>query len=393
MKHNFDTMLQRRYNGSMKWETPYINKRFQTNLKSNDKFYPLFIADMDFTMDQKIQKRLVEFAQVGDLGYFHIQDKFYESIIRWYKDIHHVHVERNWIMPSIGTITTLHLLSDLFARGKNILLMTPVYGPFYNCAQIGHPYTLPLKYVDQEYCIDFEELEDCFRTSNIQLLLFCNPHNPSGKVWSYNELNQLVKLCRKYQVMILSDEIHSDILITNKKFTSFIEFFDDYDRIWVSTSPNKTFNISGLSTSYTICKNVDLNNRFNAYLSSLHISPQRIGIYMIETVYDEGREWYKGLLEYLRLNIEMVISILKTTDIKVMKPDAGYLIWAYLPKVNDMDRFVVCLANQTNVLLETGSRFIENNDGWLRINCATNHDLLNEAMIQFVEFYKIYLEE
>lgn len=390
MKHDFDMMLQRRYNGSMKWESPYINKRFQTDLKADDKFYPLFIADMDFTMDQKIQEKLVDFVKAGDLGYFHIQDSFYESIIKWYDDIHHTHIEKNWIIPSIGTITTLHLLSDLFSKGKNILLMTPVYGPFYNCAQIGHPYTMSLKYVNHEYSIDFQELEHKFQTLNIQTLLFCNPHNPGGKAWSRDELNQLVKLCKKYQVMILSDEIHSDMLISQKPFTSLIEFFDEYDRILISTSPNKTFNISGLSTSYTICKNEDLNNQFNNYLSSLHIGPQRIGIYMIETVYNEGREWYKGLLEYLQRNIEMTVSLLETTDIEVMKPDAGYLIWVYLPKVKDIDQFIVDLANHTHVLLETGSRFIENNEGWLRINTATNHDLLKEAMIQFIEFYKNY---
>ena len=224
----------------------------------------------------------------------------------------------------------------------------------------------------------------------IDVLLFCNPHNPGGKAWSYEELNQLVQLCKKYQVMIISDEIHGDILISDKKFVSLIQFFDIYDQIIVSSSPNKTFNISGLSTSFTICKTEDFNKQFNDYLSKLHIGPQRIGIYMIETVYNEGKQWYYDLLEYLRQNINMTMELLETTDMKIMKPDTGYLIWVYLPKIANIDQFVIDLANETHVLLETGSRFIDNYEGWVRINTATNSDLLKEAMMRFIEFYKSY---
>lgn len=390
MKHDFNLMLERRYNGSMKWEASYINQRFQTHFTDEDKFYPLFIADMDFTMDQGIKDKLMEFVGAGDFGYFHVQDSFYTSIIKWHEDIHHTHIQKEWITPSIGTITSLHLLSDLFSKDKNILILTPVYGPFYSCAQLGKAHTMPLTYIDHEYVIDFEKLEKTFQKKHIHTLLFCNPHNPGGKAWSYDELNQLVGLCKKYNVMILSDEIHSDILISSKPFVSLVCFFDQYDRIFVSTSPNKTFNISGLSTSYTICSNEDLNQQFNNYLSSLHIGAQRLGIYMIEIVYNEGRKWYQGLLEYLRRNIEMTIFLLETTDMEVMKPDAGYLIWIHLPKVKNIDQFIMDLANQTHVLLETGSRFIENNEGWLRINTATNHDLLKEAIEKLMEFYNHY---
>ena len=390
MKHNFDLMLERRHNGSMKWEAPYINKRFHTHLQADDLFYPLFIADMDFTMDSQVKEKLVNFVNEGDLGYFHVQDSFYESIINWYDAIHHINVKKDWIIPSIGTITSLHLLADLHAKDKNILIMTPVYGPFYNCSKIGHTYTLPLKIQDQEYDIDFEQLENIFKVHQIHTLLFCNPHNPGGKAWTYEQLSRLVQLCKQYDVMIISDEIHGDMLISDKKFISLIQFFDEYDRIIVSSSPNKTFNISGLSTSFTICKNEYFNQQFQDYLKKLHIEPQRIGIYMIETVYNEGRQWYQDLLKYLRRNIEMVIGRLETTDMKIMKPDAGYLVWVHLPKIKDIDQFIIDLANQTHVLLETGSRFVDHYDGWLRINTATQYELLKEAISQFVEFYNEY---
>ena len=111
---------------------------------------------------------------------------------------------------------------------------------------------------------------------------------------------------------------------------------------------------------------------------------------MIETVYNEGKQWYYDLLEYLRQNINMTMELLETTDMKIMKPDTGYLIWVYLPKIANIDQFVIDLANETHVLLETGSRFIDNYEGWVRINTATNSDLLKEAMMRFIEFYKSY---
>lgn len=392
MKNDFEQLLERRYNGSMKWESEYIKKRFHVSIDHQDKFYPLFIADMDFCMDKNVQNRLIDFVQKGDFGYFHIQDSFYDSIIHWYEDIHQEHIKKQWLTATCGTITSMHLLCDCFSKGKNILLMTPIYGPFQNCANRGHAYHYALHYQDGRYHICFEELETILQSKSIHTLLLCNPHNPGGISWSHDELEQLVLLCKKYDIYIFSDEIHGDLQISKNHMVSLVHFFEKYDKIVVCSSPNKTFNISGLSTSYTICGCQAINEQLNTYLASLHLGVQRLGIYAIECVYTYGKQWYYDLLEYLKRNMNMTISYL-SQYMEVMLPDAGYLIWVRLPKVKDVDKFVMDLAKDTLVLVETGSRFVDNYQGWIRINTATQHDLLQEAMEKLVNYYQEYKGE
>lgn len=393
MKEMFDRILHRKNNGSMKWETEYIKKRFQLELTDHDDFYPLFIADMDFELCPEVLEKFHQYYKNPDFGYFHIQSSFFESIVNWYKDIHHITINKDWIIPSIGTITSLHLVCDMLARNREVLYFTPIYGPFQNCANLGKKKSLPLLLKDNKYQIDFEKLEELFKTHGIKVLLFCNPHNPGGRMWKRGELQKLVSLCQQYHVTILSDEIHGDFEICDERFVSLIEFHDQYDQIIVSSSPNKTFNISGLSTSYLICANPKIIQEYGAYFNQLHLGCNRMGIWMVEAVYNYGKEWYYQLLEYLKENIQSAVDIMQKNDIQVMRPECGYLIWIHVSKVKNIDRFIIELAKETHVLLETGSRFVDNYEGWIRINVATRKDIVETAIKKFVKFYSEYEEK
>ena len=392
MTYNFNDILNRRNNSSMKWEAPYIKKRFHIDIDDHTEIFPMFIADMDFKMDINVKNKLHSLIEEPDFGYFHIQDSFYQSIINWYKDIHYLDIHKNWIVPSIGTISSLHLACDMIASDKEIVIMTPVYGPFLNCAKIGHPITLPLLLEDNRYIIDFINLEKIFKNHNIKVLLFCNPHNPGGRIWSKEELKQLVLLCKQYDVTILSDEIHGDFIFNNQKYTSLLEFHDIYDYIIVSTSPNKTFNISGLSTSFILCTNKQLKEDYESYLNRLHITPNRLGINMIEYVYTYGKEWYKELLKVIQSNIDYIVNTVTLSGCTVMKPEGGFLVWVYLNNVDDVDQFILKLAKDTHVLLETGARFVDNYQGWIRINAATSPNIVQEAMKRFIQFYNTHYQ-
>lgn len=389
--HHFDNILNRKNNGSMKWNQKYIEKRF--HIQDIEDIYPLFIADMDFHMDETIKQKIQEQIDQADFGYFTIQDSFYQSIIHWYHHIHHIELKKEWIVPSIGTITTLNLLCDMLARDQDIVIMPPVYGPFQNCSQVGHTLTLPLLLKEMRYYIDFINLEKLFMSHHVKVLMLCHPHNPGGIMWSKEELQQLISLCRQYQVTILVDEIHSDIQLTNNSFTSMIELASESDNIIVSTSPNKTFNISSLTTSYILCKNQNLIQQFQYYLQHLHISCNRMGIQMIEYVYTYGESWYKDVLSYIQSNMNDTISTLQDVGMKVMIPDCGFLILVYLPYIEDVDSFVLNLAQDTHVLVETGSRFISHYDGWIRINVATSYPLLKEAIQRLSQYYKQYTKK
>ena len=349
----------------------------------------MFIADMDFEMDQKVKEEMLKVCERPDFGYFHISDSFYESIVNWYKDIHYIDIKNEWIVASIGTIISMHLACDMLARDQGVVIMTPVYGPFANCANIGKKFTLPLLYREGRYNIDFEGLEKLFQTQDIKVLLMCNPHNPGGRVWNRDELKKVVQLCKSYQITILSDEIHADIKLS-QDFVSLIEFSNEYDQIIVSSSPNKTFNISGLSTSFILSASPQLRQMYSGYLNRLHIGPNRMGINMIEIVYTYGKNWYLELVEVVKKNVEFAINCVKDTEMVVMKPGSGFLLWVYLPKVQNIEQFVLDLARDTHVLLEPGSRFVEKYEGWVRINVGTSPQIVKKAMKKFVDYYQNY---
>ena len=383
-------IMNRRNNSSMKWDYKYIKKRFLIDVDDTSTFYPLFIADMDYKMDKTIKEKLHQLVNEPDFGYYFTKDTFYTSIINWYKDIHNINISQEWIVPSLGTIASLHLACDMVARDKDVVIMTPVYGPFLNCAKIGNPITVPLVLKDYQYFIDFEQLEKTFNNHDVHALLLCNPHNPGGKTWSEEELRTLVLLCKKYNVTILSDEIHGDFKLNDKKYTSLIEFNDLYDNIIVSTSPNKTFNISGLSTSFILCANETLKKEYENYLSKLHLGPNRLGMDMIEYVCTYGKDWYQNVLSTIKDNVSTIVDASKEAGCEVMIPEGGFLVWVHLPKIKDVNQFILDLAKDTHVLLETGARFVDNYDGWVRINAATSHEIVDEAMNLFKNYYKNY---
>lgn len=387
MKNDYETILNRKNNSSMKWERAYIKQRFGID---DDQVYPLFIADMDFKMDQSIYEEFQRLMKEPDFGYFHIQDSFYESILSWHQRVHHIQLKKEWILPSIGTITSLHIASDILAGGADILAMTPVYGSFKSCLEIGNPVYLPLLETASRFYIDFERLEAIMKGNQLKAILFCNPHNPGGRMWSYEELKRLVLLCKTYGVYLLSDEIHSDLNLTKERFVSVIEFCDIYDGIIVATSPNKTFNISGLSGSYLLCANAALRQQLEAYTKRLHIAPNRIAIEMMEICYRNGYQRLQELQNVIIQHMQMVKDCLQDLDVEIMEPEAGYLIWIKLLKVEDVDAFVLDLAKKTHVLVETGSRFIQNYGNGIRINVATSTTLLQEALQLFHDFYQDY---
>ena len=254
----------------------------------------------------------------------------------------------------------------------------------------GEMTTFPLKKEASGYSIDFQELEKIITERCIKTILFCNPHNPSGKIWSDEELTKLVYLCKKYEIVLLSDEIHGEINVSDKAFNSLVNYMDSYSNIIVSSSPNKSFNLSGLNASYLIIKDEALRAIISTELKKFHITINRVGMEFISIVYTYGNEWHARMIQQIKNNIQLVENLLSSSQIEIKRPDSGYLIWMKLDKIKDIDLFIVELAEETGVLIETGSRFIENYENYVRINVATSYDLLTIAIKKFKKYYDNY---
>lgn len=391
-KYNFETIPNRKGKSTIKWDAKHINARFHTNLKENDEYYPMFIADLDFQLPDEVLEHMHSKYLVPDFGYFDIPDSFYDAIINWHHLKHQCDLEKEWIVPTCGTVTSLHILSNIYGKDKNFLIFTPVYRQFKACTDMGKMFTSPLIYRERQYDIDFDDLENKLKHDKIDVIIFCNPHNPGGRSWTYDELLRLVNLCKEYNVLLISDEIHADICLSERNFISLMNFSDIYDNIVVATSPNKTFSISGLSTSYILCRNPKIRKTYVDYVNAMHLSPNRVGIEMIEMVYRYGQEWHSEMQKVVKANVEEVIDCLEPLGIEVMVPDSGYLVWIKVNDKVDVDKFIEELAINESVLLETGSRFIDDYDGFIRINVGTSPRIVKEAMKRLAKLYRKYIE-
>lgn len=388
--YSFEEILDRKDNGSKKWSREYINKRFKISDEEN---YPLFIADMDYKLPEEIINPINELITKGDFGYFDVRDSFYDSVIWWYKKNYSCSIKKEWIVPSIGALSSMHLIVEkIFNKKDNLLIFTPVYGPFKDVVINNNMnlYKYKLKIHKDRYYIDFKELNEFIKKNNINGIIFCNPHNPSGRCWSKDELDKLVSLCKKNNIKIISDEVHGDLVLGENKFNSLSGYLEENDNIIVISSPNKTFNIAGLNISTFLCGNPELKlileNEFNN--RKLHVN--RFGIEVLTICYNTGFQWVEALRKNIKENMDMVINKIDIEGIEIMMPESGYLLWVKLDKVNDVDKFILELAKEKKVLLETGSRFINDYEGFVRINVATSKSILEEAMDRFVDFYKEY---
>ncbi|MPM34892.1 Cystathionine beta-lyase PatB [bioreactor metagenome] len=384
----FDNPLNRRGNGSKKWDKDYIQRRFRT---AREDVYPLFIADMDFRQDAAVLQAFHAFVETGDFGYFDVPDSFYDTIQAWYRDKLKTPIEKEWLVPANGTIASMHFAADLVSKGQPIMMLTPVYGVFKDIAtNFGGMVTVPLLEADDAYRIDTKRMEQEIVSQSVGTLLFCNPHNPSGRIWSYEELQEVVRICKEHGVIILSDEIHGELNLTEKPFISLISFMDEYKDIIVASSPNKTFNLSGLTASYVIIRNPELRQAYQHELARFHITINRVGMAFISAAYEHGGDWHNDLIAYLKGNMALMEKQLAGMDLEWMQPDSGFLVWIRLNKVTDVDRFVLELAQQTGVLVETGSRFVADYGNHIRLNCATSRGFLVEALDKFRDFYQHY---
>lgn len=390
--YNFEDILDRKNNGSKKWSEEYIKKRFK--LEDTEEIYPLFIADMDFKLPDEIIRPVLDNIMSGDFGYFDVKDSFYNSIGKWYKEQYKCDIKREWIVPSIGALTSMNLIvENIFDKNDKILILTPVYGPFKDAIKNNNMTLVCHKLFikDNRYYIDFEKLES--QLKDVRGMILCNPHNPSGRCWSKEELERLIGLCNKNNITIISDEVHGDLTLKDNKFISLARYLDNQKDIIVISSPNKTFNIAGLNISIFLCSNKvlreSLENEFNK--RKMHVN--RLGCDFSTICYENGYEWVKALKINLNENMNLAMDIINNTNIEIIEPEAGYLLWVKLPYISNIDDFVIELANNKKVLLETGSRFIENYEGFLRINIATSKEILREAMLRLVDFYNSYNSE
>ncbi|MDF2634385.1 MAG: Cystathionine beta-lyase [Pelosinus sp.] len=386
--YHFDEIADRVSEKSRKWDRKIIENNF--GLVSED-FIPMWIADMDFKMPPELEQAFHAAISRGVLGYTYCYEEFYEAVIKWQSDMHHVTVEKEWVTLSYGTVSTIHYVIQAFCKsGDCVLMNTPVYDPFDSAAEkqeVRRIYN-SLKLVEGRYYIDFETLRSQLEKYKPKVYLFCSPHNPSGRIWSLEEMTEVARLCKEHNTILIADEVHGEH-IHYGEFHSALKLNEEYENLILVTSPNKGFNLGGLKTSYSIIPNEHIRNRFRKKLEQNSItSPNVFGIIGIITAYKKCRPWLAEVNRYIRGNYEFFQSYIEKNipKLQVMKMESSYLAWVDIKKTGlTSGEITNLLALKAGVLVENGDHFVKDGEGYIRVNLGTQKYRVLEALKRMEE--------
>lgn len=381
MVYDFDEIIDRTGSNSRKWSKDVMIKNF-----GRDDILPMWIADMDFKCPPPIIEKMVEVASHGVYSYTFVPDEYYSAVISWCKRRHKWDIKKEWITFTHGTVSTLHYIIQEFCNpGDKVIVQTPGYNPFENAVK-RHGAILvknPLKLQDDRYYIDFDDLEE--KAKDAKVLIFCSPHNPTGRVWSLEELKRVSEICLRNNMLMVVDEIHKDLILYNNEHTSFTKISEEAaNNCIVCVSPNKAFNLGGLKSSYTVIPNKSIRERFQKRLEINSItSPNVFAVPALIAAYTECDEWLDQLIHYIEGNFNYVREYLKNNipNVKLIEPQATYLAWIDVRNVGiNFEQFSDLLINKARVGVNLGTEFIDNGEGFIRMNLGCPRCIVEDAM-------------
>ena len=374
VQYNFDEIIDRRDTGSVKWHY-------------NDDTIPLWVADMDFKAAQPILKAIEQVAQHGILGYTKPTAGLYEAIIGWHGSRYGLQLDKQNILFSPGVVPSLALMMNVFTEvGDAVLVNDPIYTPFMTkVEQNGRALVMSaLKEFDGKYQLDLADIEAKIIEHKVKLYLLCNPHNPGGRVWTRQELEALLALCKKHDVAIVSDEIHQDLTLSGYTFTPLLTLAKGYEHKVVSlTSMTKTFNVAGIKGSMIFAKDDALIKKISQQQQLNDEYELNLFAYeVMRSAYEDGDEWLEQALNYIEANIDLTISFLEEhlPDIKIMRPEASYLIWLDCSAYAQDNQKLYDKLREAKVELNAGVKYGAEGHLKMRLNVACPEALLREGL-------------
>ena len=380
MKFNFDKIIDRTNNFSAKWSE--MNKNFGTN-----NLLPMWVADMDFLTAPCVMEALKDRLEQGIFGYTTRPSSYNESIVNWLDNRFSWKINQEWLMFSPAVITSISLLiQNLTQKNDKIMIQEPVYSPFHSIVESNERNLVisPLvKLDDGSYVMDYEDIEA--KIKDVKVFILCNPHNPVGRVWTREELTRLGEICLKHNVLVISDEIHSDIILKNHKHTPFASISKEFSENTITCmAPTKTFNLAGLQSSFLVISNPYYYEVMDKAFSILDIKRNNaFSLIATEAAYNYGEDWLYELIKYIEDNVDFAIDYIKNhiPQLKVKKPEGTYLLWVDFSNLNvDKEDLKNALINKGRIALSDGSSFGIGGDGYYRINLACPRSMVLEGL-------------
>ena len=382
-KYDFETVISRKNQGSYKWEQMY--KEYPD---LPDDIIPFSVADMELQIAPEIKEGLKKYIDETVLGYTGANDNYLEIVVNWMKKRHNFDVKKEWIVNSSGVVSALYdAIKAYTEENQGVIIFTPVYYPFYSAITSNNRKIIdcPLIENNRNYTIDFQKFEELAKDKNNRLLILCSPHNPVGRVWTKEELEKIGKIVLKNDLIIISDEIHFDILMKGQKHTVLQTISNEISEITVTcTAPTKTFNLAGIGISNIIIKNEELRKKFikEQEKSSSHVFAA-LGFKACELAYTKAEKWFEQFLELINKNQQIVNEFFenKFTVLKAPLIQGTYLQWLDFRELGLKNKELKRFMNEkAKIFFSEGYTFGKNGDGFERMNLAVPTHILEKGL-------------
>lgn len=367
MKYDFDTILDRQHTNSEKWD-----------VKPGE--LPMTTADMDFKTAPEIMQAMKDKINAGAFGYEYPSQEYFDAVAHWYKIEHNAEAQTSWMRFATGVIPSITAsVNHLSHTGDNVLLMEPVYNTFYNSILNSgrHALASQLKYdcSTYTYSVDWDDLEEKMSNPLTTLMILCNPHNPTGYVWSRDELMRIIKLAQKHGVIVISDEIHGDLVLKGPDYTPTFSLPEEYRQNLVTlVSTSKTFNVAALHAATGIVANPILREHFTRAINKYEVAePNLLAIPGTIAAYTQGADWLHQLKKYLLDNREYLEQFISDNlpQLHVVPGTATYLVWIDVSEVTkDSNALAQKIRQETGLIINPGTYYHGNGNEFIRINIA-----------------------
>ena len=380
MNYNFDEVIDRRGTGCLKYDK-------SNEFLGGDDLLPMWIADMDFRVPDFIMDALKQRLEHPVFGYFYHTEEFYHAIVRWMQTRHNWNISSKWICFSPGIVAGLSFLIQNFTeKGDKVLIQTPVYPPFYEVVEKNERQLVqsPLCIEGDCFKMDFNDLEAKLKQGP-KLMIISNPHNPLGRCWTPDELRQVAELCLKHRCLLISDEIHSDLIMRGFRHTPVASLSEEIAQNTITCmSPSKTFNLAGFFTSEIIIPNPELRAKFKNFMNeTVHIYGNIMGDVALQAAYTYGAEWLDQLCGYLTDNVQYSKEFLAKNipQIKTYRHEATYLLWLDFKAFGlTHEQLSRKLLDEAKLGFNDGKAFGTAGDNCMRINLACPRATVTEAL-------------
>lgn len=381
MSFDFDQRIDRYNTASVKWDG--VERMFGAK-----DLIPMWVADMDFMLPHTIMDAMKKRVDHGMFGYTLKTDAYCEAVIGWMKRRYSWDIKKEWIYHSPGVVSALSFIVHSFTKpGDKVVIQPPVYYPFKEVVDANGCELVynPLKWEDGTYKMDLEDLRR--KIQGVKVIILSNPHNPVGRVWRKDELEALGRLCIDHNVLVVSDEIHADLLFPGYKHIPFASISEEFaQHSIVCTAASKTFNIAGLKNSNIIIPNPEIAKQYEATIKKFHVVGANIfGALATEIAYTQGELWLEELLAYLHQNLIFLTEYIEKNikELTVIQPEGTYLIWIDCKKLGmepkQLEQF---MRREAKVAIDDGYIFGPGGEGFIRINIACPRFILAEGLKQ-----------